>query len=214
MSAGGGGIHRVRIDHNTVESFLRWVSVNANMRGVMDNITAINSELILVNGDCDFEWTKTLVMGSEDAWYIEDSDITFTRWTDGSIDSQCGGKIVFRNNTINIPSGSTFSGFLVGGHGYDSSARSAMNLEGYKNTFNHNSASYLYGFQYRGGTGILFDNTFLGTGTWIMHVALTNYRSCTGYDGTIKDYCDGTVIGDGNIDHGWRCKGQMADRPL
>ena len=206
---GGSGLASVRIDHITAIGLPRWLIASTPAIGLIDHVTISNSDM-LFTADYTTEWNRTLTLGSNDAWYIEDSSFTYSAWVDGVLDCTYGSRVVFRHNTITIPSGSGFTGYLVGNHGYDTPVRGCMAMEVYNNTFTHNSSNYLSGaIQFRGGTGVVFNNTMLGSGHWSMYLPITNYRSCTGYQAQPPGMCDGSHVEDGNIDHGWPCRDQI-----
>jgi hypothetical protein len=206
----GTGHPRVRFDHITLDTILRGISVYSTGSGVIDHCAFIGGEVIHVDGDyLGSEWDKPLTMGSDDAWYIENSSCIYASGADGVTDGRNGGRFVFRYNTVLLPTGSKFSGFLVGNHGYESADRSNMSMEVYENIFeNDEPTRYCGAIQFRGGTGVVFDNTFRGP-HW-HEINATNYRSCTGYlSDTGKGMCDGTHPFDGNLDHGWPCRDQI-----
>jgi parallel beta-helix repeat protein len=206
---GGSGQASVRIDHITATGLQRWLEASASVIGLIDHVTITNCDMIF-DGDYTTEWNKTLTLGSNDAWYIEDSTFTYSAWTDGVLDCQYGARVVYRHNTVTIPNGSGFSGYLIGNHGYDSVYRGCMSMEVYNNTITHNSSNYLSGaIQFRGGTGVVFNNTILGSGHWNMYLPITNYRSCSGYVSYPAGYCNGSHAEDGNVDHGWPCQDQI-----
>lgn len=206
--AWGTGPHSIRIDHLTVNGVQRWLHAGGtNIKGLLDNLT-VTSSALLFDGSCDSEWTHTWTMGTDDAWYIEDSTFNFVQWADGITDCRCGARYVFRHNTVNMPSNSSFQGYLVGNHGYDTSNRSCMGQEIYENTFTNNGPTYPSAVQYRGGTGVVFNNTILGS-NWNPPLQITYYRSCAGFTADAKGMCDGTHGTDGNVDHGWPCRDQI-----
>jgi hypothetical protein len=128
-----------------------------------------------------------LNMGSDEAVYVEDNVFNITAESDGITDVQDGGKLVFRYNTLNL---SVLA--PVGNHGADSVIRSGLLAEVYNNTFNA-IGTILWGAQFRGGTGVMFNNTF--SGSWTQPIFFTNYRSCIGHDAGHPYFprCDGLV---------------------
>lgn len=205
----GEGHHQVRIDHITIDSIPLGIRGHASVSGVIDHVTAINSKVLFIDSNPDgSDWLLPLKMGSADAWFVEDSTFSYSSWADGTTDGRNGAKLVFRYNSVILPTGSSFSGSLVGNHGYDSSDRSHMSLESYENVFlNDEPSRYPNAMQYRGGTGVVFRNVLQGP-HW-RPIAVTNYRSCTGYLTSPKGMCDGSIPTDGNLDHGWPCRDQI-----
>ncbi|MFA5248783.1 MAG: hypothetical protein WC415_06270, partial [Patescibacteria group bacterium] len=214
LGTSGNGWNKVIIEHLTVDSIQLAISANLSQPGIISSSTFINSKAIYIDGDyLGSDWDSPLEMGSEDAWFIENSDYIFSTFTDGASDGRNGAKIVFRHNTLTLPSGSTFSGYPVGSHGYDTADRSNMSAEVYDNVFNNNEPGIYPGaVQFRGGTGVVFNNTFNGLHWKTIYV--TNYRSCTGYIASAKGMCDGTISEDGNTpplesNYGWPCRDQI-----
>ena len=177
----------IRIDHNRFYNMTArsiWVA-GLRIKGVIDHNTfhtdaagTLNVQAVFIRGSAnsqasaDTSWTIPLEWGTDKFIYIEDNTFTYDLTPDGLCDCENGGRYVFRYNTVNGVNGGS-----LGGHGYDSVARSCMAKAVYNNTFS-NSAANSYAIQFRGGTGVVYNNTV--TGTWSAPFALTNYRSCDG----------------------------------
>jgi hypothetical protein len=133
-------------------------------------------------------WTRPLTLGTDKAVYIEDNtfDYTGNDQAEDAIDAYSGARIVVRHNT--------FLSCTQGFHGTDSGGmRSPVSFEIYNNTYTNNSSHTLRYLTVRGGTGVVFNNTYGGThGIWY-GINLQYYRSNpTQAPGDWKQ-CDGTV---------------------
>ena len=144
-------------------------------------------------GDGGFTaWTRPLTLGTEKAVYVEDSTITYSSHDESCSDTYGGARWVFRHNTI---TGCEFGG----GHGFDSgNRRSLFSGEIYENQYINDyppgGSSTLRAGTFRGGTGVVFNNTYGGThGSWY-GIALMNYRSCPPLDQSAWQTCDGTKL--------------------
>jgi hypothetical protein len=135
----------------------------------------------------DGSWADESHWGTGRFVFIEDN--TF-RAPEGrnmfTMDSDHGGRFVFRHNTIvngNVPTHGTETG---------GRSRGSRAVEIYRNRATH-SPSFAVFVRLRAGTGLIFDNNVSG----FQHlVALNNNRSTTGF-GTWKS-CDGTFPFDDN----------------
>jgi hypothetical protein len=126
------------------------------------------------NGTTKWE-SLTFAPGTESAWYVE--NCTFTgQFSNGASDAYYGGsQTVFRYNN--------FHGCGVGGHGNDSSGAgsSVHTQEVYQNSFDNTCGGSACGpdisymTDWRGGTGVFFNNNF-GTGI-VSPAKVENYRS-------------------------------------
>jgi hypothetical protein len=155
----------------------------------------------------DTPWSSAMSWGGSNLIYIEDNTFNGTSAADG-LDCDQGGSYVFRYNTVNNIS--------IGNHGCDSSYRSCKQMEIYNNKFYQTSGNDpYYGIQFRGGTGVVFNNTM--TGSWGAPFTITDYRSqanawqyCGGCMMANQPRCDGTSSIDGNTGaHGYPCRDQI-----
>jgi hypothetical protein len=140
-----------------------------------------------VNTDGGFTpWTRPLTLGTDKAVYIEDNtfDYTGNDQAEDAIDAYSGARIVVRHNT--------FLSCTQGFHGTDSGGnRSPHSFEIYNNTYMNNSSHTLRALTVRGGTGVIYNNTYGGShGIW-NGVALMYYRAYSQQSGWQQ--CDGTV---------------------
>jgi len=117
-------------------------------------------------------WTRPLTLGTEHAVYIEDNtfDYTANDQSEDCIDAYSGARLVIRHNT--------FLSISQGSHGTDSgNIRSTHSFEVYNNTYTNNSPNTIRALTVRGGTGVVYNNTYGGThGIWYP-VTLMFYRA-------------------------------------
>lgn len=214
VRAGGSGW---RIDHchfYSASDFKTGVEANGlspttQPYGLVDNCDFTNSHVAighttLLNHNA---WADALNLGTSEAVYVE--DCTF----DGGInavDSNYGGKYVFRYNTL--------TDVYIEAHSLQSTSRAVRKWEIYRNTIQQVTAGEYMPFRLRGGTGVVFENVI--TGTWTNYnIALDNRRSCEDLgDGEL---CDGTSPWDGNTgegdEAGYPCRDQIGrsiDNPV
>jgi len=186
-----------RIDHNRFEHYPgRAIVIGGYTFGVIDHNTfykggsAIYISHSAWNGKKfgDGSWNSPLALGTEKAVYIEDN--VFETADRTSVDAGSGARYVFRYNTSNK---------TVINHGTETSGRyrSAFSFEVYNNTFT-NTEHWWSVMHFRGGTGVIFNNTARGYG-WgngeMVHVA--NYRDSDNYK--FWGQCDGTSPYDKNV---------------
>jgi len=136
-------------------------------------------------------WNTPISLGTKNALFIEDC---IFNWEDdyALLDVDEGGRVVFRYNTI--------LGADFGTHGHDGGSRDTgvFSYEIYANSFDADGTGLYTAIGLRGGTGVIYDNTFSGN-----YGATTNlYHYCA---------CDPTVTCNG----GWPtpctypCEGQI-----
>lgn len=113
-------------------------------------------------------WNDATNLGTNQAVIIEDSSESATNAsTEGVLDCYYGAKITLRYSII--------SGNQIGGcHGTDGSYRSAVDLEVYHMTVTNPISSGL--FNMRGGTGLIWSNTFNVSGSGNNSVSLEFFR--------------------------------------
>jgi len=134
-------------------------------------------------------WMQPLTLGTDKAVYVEDSTFNYpavSGFNDTGFDSYGGARWVIRHNTI-------INTEFCGGHGTDSGdRRSAFSGEFYSNTLTNNSGGHREACRFRGGTGVLYANTFAGNSSWDNPVVMV-YRACSGLDHGDWGACDGTL---------------------
>jgi hypothetical protein len=130
-------------------------------------------------------WMRPLTLGTNKAVYIEDSTFNYSSQDEDSVDAYGGARLVIRHTT--------FNNITVGFHGMDSGdRRSVFSYEIYENTFTNNSPLTLRGATLRGGTGVIYSNTYGGAhGSWYDVTAMV-YRACPPLDSSTWQVCNGT----------------------
>ena len=116
-------------------------------------------------------WMSPLTLGTANAVYVEDSTFNYSNQNEDAVDAYTGGRLVIRYNAINNDS--------VGFHGTDSgNNRSVFSYEIYNNIFTNNSSTTIRGATLRGGTGVIYSNTYGGShGSWY-DITPMLYRAC------------------------------------
>ena len=100
-----------------------------------------------------------------------------------AVDSNTGGRYIFRWNTVNNSGAGSNEGFYLEAHSVQSIHRSAQRWEIYNNLLANTGGSIYYPFRLRGGTGVVFNNKI--TGTWTNYgIGLDNVRSISDASGT------------------------------
>jgi cysteine-rich repeat protein len=194
---------RFRVDHNKFNNVASRSSVYRTVYGVIDNNIfsmpySVTAQGISVFGDGNEAWNRPLTLGTDKAVYVENNIFNFDYVGDGALDAYGGARYVFRHNMVN--------GTRVGHHGLDSGGyRSPHSWEVYENVFTYpQGAANQRLFHSRGGTGVIYNNTYTGLYSG-MHLA--NYRSCASYDPW--GMCNGTNSFDGNEEtNGYPCMDQ------
>ena len=203
-----------RIDHNqfTNTSGTSQYTIIANGTDIEVTAAGLIDNNDFVQGRIDVEgmgtfaknsanWVKPSVLGTQDAVYIEDNIFYKTVSSGGNvIDSNRANSYVARYNYVN---GTTIFEF----HSLQSdNERSGRNWEIYGNAFNASSYTYRM-LSIRGGTGVIFGNTYSGANTDYT-LTFDNVRSYTSLP--IMGLCDGSSYVDGNLDStGWPCRDQI-----
>lgn len=195
-----------RIDHMILDGQVsaRAVTVQGGPIGVIDSNIFTNAG-ILVDGDTtgDLSWSSPMSFGTSNAIFVEDNLLTSTADLP-QFDCLNGGRVVYRHNEI--------KGSGIFNHGYDSVPRSCLELDIYKNVMD-GLGQTTWAIQFRGGTGVVYDNLIRGN-YYSAAFVVTNYRSSASgyYPGKIM--CDGTSADDQNqspldLNHGWPCRDQI-----
>lgn len=191
----GTSSHQARVDHITFNPTVTAVNVCCDTWGVADHNTFNDSAGVFpfgihheswqgVGAYGDNSWAQTDTFGQAGAFYIENNVFSFAgdpSFPVGCFDSEEGGRLVFRFNA-----GCPF----VGAHGLDSSGRyrSIRAFEVYNNAFvslpvESNVPNMYTAIFLRGGTGMIFSNSFVDTGSaqYTSLVQLNSYRDTSGY---------------------------------
>jgi hypothetical protein len=132
------------------------VEVTGNATGVVDHCIFDTGEVIVLP-DEDDAWNRPLTLGTAKAVYVEDTTFTNPGAIDDLVDGRSGARFVFRNNT--------WTNMELHCHGIEGGgARGTHSYELYGNTGICDGNTNCYRSAYlRGGTGVVFDNTWTGT---------------------------------------------------
>jgi hypothetical protein len=206
-----------RIDHCAFSNLTKRGVVaysTPNSWGVIDHCTfqkaSGSPQGVSVFGDRDAAWNRPLSLGTINAVYIEDCTFTWPKPADSCLDMYNGARAVFRHNTVTNAS--------IGCHGLDSGRyRSPVSWEFYENTLNV-TVPLARQFHFRGGTGVVFNNTITATAAISAGSIELNYYRATGTC-IFRGYKPwGFVTGsnpyDGNTDaYGWPALDQIGAAP-
>ncbi|NIQ13806.1 MAG: hypothetical protein GTO02_05190 [Candidatus Dadabacteria bacterium] len=203
-----------RIDHIKINNLsTRGITISAttgNLFGVIDNVEFnaeqnVSAQGVSILGTGAASWMEPPKFGSADYVFVEDCTFNFAYPNDGALDAYDGARYVFRYNAI--------IGTFMGHHGNDSGGyRSAHTFEIYNNVFSA-SSNIARGMFFRGGTGVVYNNTF--NFSYNTPIEVTNYRSCCGAGllctpNNATERCDGDHPDDGNEDlSGYPCEDQI-----
>ena len=126
-------------------------------------------------------------LGTNNAVFVEDN--VFTRTHGNAIDSNYGGRYVFRYNEVNDA--------YIEAHSVQGENRASRSWEIYNNTINQVNIAMWIPFSLRGGTGVVFNNTLNGNFTELK-IGVDNRRFFESFPvcGTMTGYNDW----DGNDD--------------
>ncbi|MBN1524563.1 MAG: hypothetical protein JW904_08775 [Spirochaetales bacterium] len=200
-----------RIDHceftdnepYTIEAVWAYNHVGeGHTKGVVDHCR-FNSCRVLVYGCLNLMangiWAEPLGLGTNNAVFVEDCNFNFTKFGN-VIDSNYGGRYVFRYNTV--------IDAYIEAHSVQGANRAARSWEIYHNTISQQSRSMWVPIFLRGGTGVVWNNTI--TGTWTeCSITVDNRRSFEEFPPPIGP-ADGSSPWDGNEDaNGWPARDQI-----
>lgn len=222
-SADSGGIlvftqstgYSVRIDNNTAEPyptnpgygrFLSFSVPCVSPGCVIDHNTITDLGVIVESvqpGESlpgNTSWSQAMPFETINAVYFENNTMNYPSFTTHQVDIDCddGGAYVFRYNTVYQNA--------IANHGYDSVYNGCRMENVYQNTINPNGMSN-WGIQYRGGTGVEYNNVFLSNATG-QNMGLTTYRAVYPAQDIISQnqpVCGYTNSKDGNGVDGYRC---------
>lgn len=187
-----------RIDHlDFADTTCTNISLHPSAEGLVDSCTFTNNRVggnsIKPFGNGDASWTaQSFTPGTSHAWYIENNTFTHALASNGAYDAYNAARIVFRYNIVH--------GTGVGGHGNDSGNYSATHTqEIYNNTFDNtcgasecnNGTNISFAVDWRGGTGVMFSNTF--DANINAPTRVENYRSNPYYEGTATNIDNSTT---------------------
>jgi hypothetical protein len=162
------GCQDLRVFDNIFEGFGHFcLSITGNSRGVVYENNFLNCYVeglgygIHVSGDGDASFARPLEFGTENAVYIEDNNISGSRH---AVTGNFGSRYVFRYNKITNTSPPHEA---IDTHGFrnqtgcPSCKRGARSFEIYKNLITEDALKQVSGVGFRGGTGVVFDNTMV-----------------------------------------------------
>lgn len=188
-----------RVDHckfdneieKTIEGVIAWGTSDENgcPKGVIDHCE-FNNIRVLVVGDAGLManeiWSEPLGLGSKNAVFVEDCKFHYTKFGN-VIDANYGGRYVFRYNDV--------VDAYIEAHSVQGENRAARSWEIYENTIKQVEQSMWTPFFLRGGTGVVYNNTVIGS--WSSPtITVDNRRSFEFFEGS--GACDGTSPWDGN----------------
>jgi len=220
-----GDHHNFRIDHNKITNSgnQRPIRISGYCDGVIDHNEFYNNRFtdvtVFAGGNLtagNASWNRPFNLGESDGvTFVEDNTFTYDFCaTDGpaghAMSSGNGGRYVFRYNTINACYDPGPPAHQVGApidvHGAcffnpnSDDDRGAVSYEIYGNTI-ESDTSYR-GMFIRGGTGVIYDNRFVGN--FAHEIDLTNYRSRV-------NNCVGNCGGCCDCSAGYPCLDQIKD---
>jgi hypothetical protein len=199
--------------HSTYAAAQNIAVTTAGGNGLVDNNIFINGKVGNTQGYNTYgfsSWLVPLGLGTNDALYVENNQF-IGDLADyipcNAIDGNYGGKIVFRYNTV--------TNAYLEQHGTFGDTRSVRKWEVYNNIITHTGSRGMSGnlISFRGGTGVIFNNTFTLATAWPginTTIKFDHPRSVASY-GTYAKQCDGTSPWDGNTpgQYGYPCRDQI-----
>jgi len=203
------GWKNFRFHHNRIRSYDRdWhILIGTGTHALIDHNTFEGQAgALMMKGNEDYDWTTPLNLGNADFLFVEDNTFNFT--ADGNQypvnDLQHGGRVVFRNNTVN-------NGFFQTHDLMRNGYPSGHSYEIYGNTFS-TTIQLHKAIEINSGTGVIFNNSI--TGTWNYGIGLRDYKTAGPkvWNGTVDvKACNGSDPVDQNVPgtNGWRCQYQI-----
>jgi hypothetical protein len=189
-----------RIDHcrfeNNIDKTIEGVNVRGSSTdeghsvGVIDHCEFLNIRVLVIGESslmANKRWSEPLGLGTNNAVFVEDCKFIFTQF--GNVmDTNYGGRYVFRNNSV--------TDSYIEAHSLQGTSRGTRSWEIYNNTITQENRSMWAPFFLRGGTGVVFNNTFYGKWSSGPSIIVDNRRSfqALGEGGL----CDGSSLWDGN----------------
>ena len=163
-------LNQIRIDHNSFVNGMDNIYNSGWCEGVIDNNYFENcNRAIIVAGDIDYAWGRTIETGTENALFIEDNTFVQTNAGGGGLNEniyhQDGARTVVRHNLFDGSAYTDYDFCVFDVHGnqavywyHGTQLRSQPIVEVYNNTFTyHHSYRVMY---IRGGSVVVHDNTF------------------------------------------------------
>ncbi len=187
-----------RIDHCKFENKISYTIEGIQAQGdktcpvgLIDHCEFINIRVVIYGESrmmANSIWNEPLGLGTNNAVFIEDCIFNFTTNNGNAIDSNYGGRYVFRYNKL--------TDVYIMSHSVQATNRASRSWEIYENTIIQENRSMWAAFFLRGGTGVIFNNTITGNRSSGPSIVIDNVRSFEDVgDGGL---CDGTSPWDGN----------------
>lgn len=180
-----------RVDNCKFDKSPRGVWAYADCFGLVDNCSFLHAgQGVVMTGNGDRSWEEPLALGLANAVYAEDCTFEGTR---AVTDAYGGARYVFRHNSV--------IGGTVTHHGCDSGDyRSPVSFEVYDSLIENRPEdrwNIPRAMHFRGGTGVVFNNTIRGFG---VSIDVANYRSSEAMRQLCGKWgiCDGRNPIDGN----------------
>ena len=163
-------LSQIRIDNNKFTKGVRSIYASGRVEGLIDNNEFLNCNIaVLVVGDNDYAWARTIAAGTEHALFIEDNTFTINNDADREPNEQIyhqeGGRTVIRYNTFDGDAYTTGSSLFLDSHGnwpyYDDvgyAYRGQPLIEIYENDFDGYQSYRIVNI--RGGSLLIYNNTF------------------------------------------------------
>jgi hypothetical protein len=143
-------------------------------------------------------WQRPLGLGGPDAIYIEDNTFSHASWNTSAPATDCdgGGRLVFRHNSVTNTYFEMHDAIVAG-------YRGCRKWEVYDNTFTVSPAGQGCGLiGVRGGTGVVFNNTFVGsTSCYPDEISMHLYRTYQTAGGSIWGSLCSTSSGKGCLNN-------------
>ncbi len=191
-----------RIDHNKfLDVASKAIAAHTNASGLIDHnqltgaVKGMDIDGVYYG---DAAWLIPWALGTDDAVFVEDNIYNISYPTYAGISCHYDGRYVFRYNTGTVKGGLTT-------HGADSGDLGGRGLVEYENQITASEDTAIYT---RGGSAVIFNNTFTG---YNIGLNLMNFRTCYGVSwpppapftcnpATNENCgrCDGTSALDGN----------------
>jgi len=166
-----------RISGCVFSKYLQAINIYQINQGLIDHCSFINNgtSILVSETDDDAAWNKPVTLGSEKAVYIEDCYFHYEKETLSSMYHSIvgghGARYVFRYNNLFY----TMNGSPIDAHGNFFWGRGTVSYEIYSNRIKIPENRIYYGMYLRGGSGVVFDNSF--TGRFALPICLANYKS-------------------------------------
>ena len=161
--------------------------------GLIDhsNFYGILSHPFFVVGDGDATWTRSMDYGTDRSVIIEDCDLDYQLGITsiGVFDTDEGGRITFRHNTVKNYHGGMSHGANDSMVGY----RGSILIEYYDNTLIADNHELGHGMRLRGGSYIIFNNSWTEVNGGVFGYGSARGISIAYYGSCPTDYCGSSL---------------------